>query len=85
LITLANDGQRRGSCHHAQQVIQVQPAAPAKHAAAACFDIGRVLKAVILIVEDVMFIREIAEGMIQDWGRNESSGLRSIQTIGGGK
>jgi hypothetical protein len=56
-----------------------------KIAAAACFDIGRVLKAVILIVEDVMFIREIAEGMIQDWGRNESSGLRSIQTIGGGK
>ena len=34
---------------------------------------GRVLMAVILIVEDDVFIREIAEMMIQDWGHDTLS------------
>src|ERR1017187_8588832 len=34
---------------------------------------GRVLMAVVLIVEDDVFIREIAEMMIQDWGHQTLS------------
>jgi CheY-like chemotaxis protein len=51
---------------------------------------GRDLMAVILIVEDEVFIREIAEMMIQDWGHHTLSAsdvdealsfLRSAQNI----
>src|ERR1035438_3709844 len=34
---------------------------------------GRVLMAVILIVEDDVFIRDIAEMMVQDWGHHTLS------------
>jgi CheY-like chemotaxis protein len=51
---------------------------------------GRVLMAVILIVEDDVFIRDIAEMMVQDWGHHTLSAsdvdealsrLRSAQHI----
>jgi CheY-like chemotaxis protein len=51
---------------------------------------GRVLMAVILIVEDDVFIRDIAEMMVQDWGHHTLSAsdvdealshLRSTQHI----